>query len=374
MRIGFVLDDSLDKTDGVQQYVSTLAKWYVSQGHEVHFLVGETTTTEVAGGVVHSLSKNIKVRFNGNRLSIPLPGRTSQLRATVRALDLDVLHVQMPFSPFMAAKVINCAAPRTAVIATFHIAPYSRLVSIANYGLARLVRRAVKRCDKIISVSPAAAAFAKQGYGLNTDIVPNVVDVDRFRAAASGKPPKRIVFLGRLVPRKGCQILLHAIAQLHKAGQLEGWQVDIGGRGPLETQLRQYVQAEGLQKNVTFSGFISEADKPAFLASASLAVFPSSAGESFGIVLIEAMASQNPVVLAGDNPGYCSVMGGRPELLFAPLDSKELSDKLQVFMTDPLVGADARDWQQTEVAQYNVSVVAAKLLTIYDQALQSRRS
>jgi phosphatidylinositol alpha-mannosyltransferase len=129
-----------------------------------------------------------------------------------------------------------------------------------------------------------------------------------------------------------------------------------------------------LQKNVTFSGFISEADKPAFLASASLAVFPSSAGESFGIVLIEAMASQNPVVLAGDNPGYCSVMGGRPELLFAPLDSKELSDKLQVFMTDPLVGADARDWQQTEVAQYNVSVVAAKLLTIYDQALQSRRS
>jgi phosphatidylinositol alpha-mannosyltransferase len=374
MKIGFVFDDSLDNADGVQQYITTLAAQYVALGHEVHYLTGETIATEVAGGTVHSLSKNLKVRFNGNRLSIPRPTKTAQIRAVVRELQLDVLHVQMPFSPFMAAKVIHSADARTAVVATFHIAPYSRLVAIANYGLALLVRRAVKRCDKIVSVSPAAAAFAKQGYGITTDVLPNVVNVDRFMAAAQPNPPKRIVFLGRLVPRKGCQILLQAVAQLHKAGQMDGWTVDVGSRGPLEAQLKQYVQAEGLQDTVTFSGFIAEADKPAFFANASLAVFPSSGGESFGIVLIEAMASQNPVVLAGDNSGYRSVMGKRPDQLFAPQDGAELAAKMEVLMSDPLAADDARDWQRTEVGQYNVTLVADKLLAIYDRALQSRRA
>lgn len=375
MKIGFVFDDSLDKPDGVQQYILTLSAWYSAQGHEVHFLVGETQIKSAAGGTVHSLSKNVAVRFNGNRLSVPLPTRMRPIKKLLQDLQLDVLHVQMPFSPFMAAKVIAAAGSRTAVVATFHIAPYSRLVAAANRCLALFVRRAVKRIDKIVSVSPAAADFARQGYGLVTEVVPNVVDEVRFKAAglASTGGSKQIVFLGRLVPRKGCQVLLQAADRLKQAGQLDGWTISIGGRGPLESYLKRYVSEHSLDNKVTFEGFVDEADKPAFLAGADLAVFPSSGGESFGIVLIEAMASQNPVVLAGDNPGYRSVLGGRPDQLFTASNSVELAEKMSNIMTDPLAAADARDWQRREVVRYDVAQVGKQLLAIYNQALQSRR-
>ena len=153
MKIGFVFDDSLDNLDGVQQYITTLGAWYVQQGHEVHYLVGETKLTEMAGGLVHSLSRNIHVRFNGNRLSVPRRSSSKHIKQLLAELKLDVLHVQMPFSPLMAAKVINSAEPRTAVIATFHIAPYSQFVSVANRLLVPFVRKAVRRCDQIVSVS-----------------------------------------------------------------------------------------------------------------------------------------------------------------------------------------------------------------------------
>ncbi len=376
MKIGFVLDDSLDKTDGVQQYILTLGEWYVSQGHEVHYLVGETVRPEAVGGKVHSLSKNIKVRFNGNRMSVPRPGGSAHIKRCLDKLQLDVLHVQMPFSPFMAGKVIANAPRTTAVVATFHIAPYSHLVTVSNRLLAILVRRAVKRADKIVSVSSAAASFAKKCYGIETEILPNVVDQSRFISAAKNHehPPKRIVFLGRLVPRKGCQTLLEAVKLLSQKDQLANWVVDIGGPGPLEPELRKYVARQKLDNVVTFSGFIAEENKADFLANAQIAVFPSRGGESFGIVLIEAMASQNPIVLAGDNPGYRSVLESHTDQLFRATDSVELADKIEAMMTDPLAAADARQWQQEEVKQYDVSVVGAKLIDIYEQALQRRRT
>ncbi len=375
MKIGFVLDDSLDKADGVQQYILTLSKWYALQGHEVHFLVGETKSATIAGGTVHSLSKNVKVRFNGNRMSMPLPTSKKRIKRCLAELQLDVIHVQMPFSPFMAARVIRAADRRTAVIATFHIAPYSRLVNVANRILALLVRSAVKRCDTIVSVSTAAAEFARQGYKIETAVIPNAVSEARYKLAAQTTPAtKKIVFLGRLVPRKGCQILLQAVAELKQSGQLDGWQVEVAGPGPLEAELKQYVAEHNLTHNVTFLGFLHEDDKPSFLAGASLAVFPSRGGESFGIVLIEAMASQNPVVLAGDNPGYHSVLRERPDQLFSPLNSQLLAEKMQTFMTDPIAAADARDWQAKAVLRYDVAQVGEQLLAVYEQSLQRRRT
>jgi phosphatidylinositol alpha-mannosyltransferase len=82
LKVGLVLDDSLDSTDGVQQYVLTVGAWLTSQGHEVHYLVGKTTRTDLPN--IHSLSRNIRVRYNGNRLSIPLPASKRRLRQVLR--------------------------------------------------------------------------------------------------------------------------------------------------------------------------------------------------------------------------------------------------------------------------------------------------
>jgi phosphatidylinositol alpha-mannosyltransferase len=170
MTIGFVLDDSLDKNDGVQQYVLALGNWMTSQGHDVHYLMGHTKRTDIPN--VYSLSRNMKVRFNGNRMSMPLPGRKKSIRRVLQDIPFDILHIQMPYSPFLAARIIKYASPHTAIIGTFHIAPYSSAVSVANKSLSVVLKRSLKRFNDIVSVSQAAADFAKATYGIESEILP----------------------------------------------------------------------------------------------------------------------------------------------------------------------------------------------------------
>jgi phosphatidyl-myo-inositol alpha-mannosyltransferase len=129
MKIAFALDDTLDTPDGVQQYVLSLGSWLAAQGHNVHYLVGNTTRNDVTN--VHPLSRNWKVRFNGNRMSIPLPVSRHKLRAFLAEQQFDVLHVQVPYSPFLAGQLMRAAPASTAIIGTFHILPYSRMVTFA---------------------------------------------------------------------------------------------------------------------------------------------------------------------------------------------------------------------------------------------------
>src|ERR1039458_8447904 len=107
LKVGFVLDDSLDKTDGVQQYILSLGSWLKQQGHDVHYLVGETVRTDIPN--VHSLSRNINARFNSNRMSTPLPASPARIRKLLEDVQFDVLHVQIPYSPFLAQQIIELA-------------------------------------------------------------------------------------------------------------------------------------------------------------------------------------------------------------------------------------------------------------------------
>jgi phosphatidylinositol alpha-mannosyltransferase len=367
LKIGLVVDDTLDKPDGVQQYVLTVGAWLRAQGHDVHYLVGESARQDVAN--VHSLSRNVKVRFNRNHLSIPLPTSRRALRRFLAAEQFDVLHVQVPYSPWLAARVIAAADLRTAVIGTFHILPYSRTVAGGARLLAAWTRSSLRRFDTMLAVSPAAAEFARRSYGMESTVLPNVFDYARFQAAKpfpSDKPT--ILFLGRLVARKGCLTLLQAIAQLPK--DLD-FRVLICGRGPLEAKLRAYVSQHHLTQ-VEFAGFVDEADKPRYYATADISVFPSSGGESFGIVLIEAMASGRAAVLAGDNPGYRSVLGEKPELLFNPRKPAELAAKLEQYLTDEVARQAAAAWGKSACRQYDVERVGHELLKIYGEALRSR--
>lgn len=373
MKIAFVLDDTLDKPDGVQQYVLALGAWLREQNHEVHYLTGASSRTDVPH--VHSLSRNVRVQFNGNRLSIPLPASRRRIRALMEQEKFDVVHVQMPYSPMLAARVVSAAGTGTAVFGTFHILPVSPLVRWATGLLGLWLRRSLRRFDKIVAVSPAAQSFAIQAFKLKTcDVLPNVADVGRFATVPTtpelNKPPT-IMFLGRLVPRKGCATLLEAASLLRQRTD-QAFRVVIAGKGPLLEQLRQQVDQLGIADIVEFAGFVEEANKPRLLASADIMAFPSSGGESFGIVLIEAMAANHPLVLAGDNPGYRSVMHERSELLFAPGDAEALATKLSHYLEDETARQAILGWQQSHVQQFDVPVVGNKLVQAYQQILQDR--
>ncbi len=367
MKIAFVLDDSLDSTDGVQQYVKSLGSWMSIQGHEVHFLVGETKTYNAKN--IHSLAKNISVRFNGNKMTMPLPASRKRIRQLLASEKYDVLHVQMPYSPFLAAKIIKAAPSSTSIVGTFHILPYGSFQKIATRVLTWWTRSSLLRFDTIFSVSKPAQLFATS-LGIESTIMPNVIDVASFR---SGKPKPQyqncftIVFLGRLVERKGAKELLQAFRQFEGQHQNENIKLVICGKGSELETLKSYAERHGL--NTDFTGFISEEEKADYLASADLAVFPSKSGESFGIVLLEAMAARAGVVIGGDNPGYSSVLYPFEHTLFQPTNIQDFVAVLERFYSSNQDREIIHQAQQKFVEQFDVSIIGAKIVSKYKQLL-----
>lgn len=379
MKIGFVFDDTLDNPDGIQQYMASLAAFYSKQGHDVHYLVGQTSRTDIPN--VHVMSRNIKVQFNGNRLSIPLWAPYKRVKQVLSELQLDVLHVQMPYHPLMAGRIIKAAPRKTVVFGTFHVAPYSKLATAGSWLLGKWSAwsGSLKRFDSVVSVSPAAVQLAKQTFRLDTQIVPNVFDYDRFNTANPlekyADDTRTVLFLGRLVPRKGCATLMEAVYKLRADGAAyPPFRVVICGGGALQSSLQAYVERNNLGEIVEFAGRVSEADKPRYFASADIAVFPSSSGESFGIVLIEAMASGKAAVLGGNNPGYASVLAPRPEQLFTAKNSTELAHKIAERLSDESLRTADAAWGAAEARQYDVKTVGATLLARYEEFASSKQS
>lgn len=378
MRIGLVFDDSLDRTDGVQQYVKALGRYYTAQGHFVTYLVGQTSLVSIDGMPVRSLAKNWSVTFNHNRMSMPIRASRRAIKKALAEDQPDILHVMVPYSPFMAGKVIRSFKASGPIVGTFHIMPAGGLASVGSRLLA-IASPGLKTFATHIAVSEPAARFAQSHFGIVASVLPNVISLKDFKtkpqrpALAAGKV--HVVFLGRLVHRKGCLVLLQALDLLRAQGQLDDMHVTILGDGPDRIALEQFAADHKLLGHVTFHGFVEESAKAGILASADVAVFPSLGGESFGIVLLEAMAAGAGAVIGGNNPGYNSVLSlcGTPEALFAP-NANELAHVLTRFALNDSDRRALHAKQQTAIKQFDVAVVGRRLLAIYNDAIANYRS
>lgn len=375
MKIGIVCDDSLDRVSaGVPQYVLTIGRWLAAAGHEVHYLAGDSHSPDLKN--LHSLAHNVRVRFNGNRLTIPLPANRGRIAKLMNRENFDVLYVQMPYSPFMAGRVIQAVGPKTAVVGMFHILPYTALATLGTKLLRLIDYHTLQRFDSCLSTSAATEKFARDAFGIDAPAFPLASDLNHFfkaRLFTEYKNAKVVLFHGRLVERKGCLYLLEAVANLVEANK---WPTDtkvlVSGAGPLEAKLKTYVQKHNLDQIVIFLGYTSEEDKARYMASADLVVYPSTSGESFGIVLLEAMAASRGAVLAGNNPGYACALP-RPENLFDPTDVPALARKLLSFLNSAPKRAAAHSWQRDYVKQYDVPVVGKQLVEIFERAIKARR-
>ncbi len=366
LNIAFLYDDSLDGSEGVANQVKLLGGWMSARGHKVSYFGGETKLKDWHGGKVYSLAKNVRVRFNGNRLSIPLPAKKAAIRRALAVEKPDILHVQMPHSPFMSQRVID-AAGNTPAVGTFHIFPAGNLVRVG----ARLLRLAyhgrLSKIGEVVSVSSAAQEFAKSSFKLKTSVVPNMVDIKQFKVQKASIKPNQVVFLGRLVDRKGCAQLIQAFSSVKQ--HIPEARLVIAGDGPQRNQLEFLAKRLGLGTSVEFLGFVSEQQRRQLLASAAVACFPSLYGESFGIVLIEAMAAGSGVVLAGNNPGYASIMGAIPETMFDPRDPKALGDKILLFLGDNQLSTSVHESQAKLVKQFDVNNVGPQIEALYERAI-----
>ena len=377
LTIGFVFDDTLDALDGVQQHIITIGTELARRGHDVHYLVGETHHSPVPQTV--SLARNVMVSFNGNRMRIPLPVRKREIRAALAHNNYDILHIQAPYSPLFGGRVLECAPQSTGVVATYHIAPIDRRARYGGRALGLVNAHSHRRVDEVIAVSQVAAQYAQFTSHTHGTIIANPVNVEKFATAAHratrDAAHPHIVFLGRLVPRKGAQLLLDALdyGERHGMFPMPGLHVTIAGDGPLMDDCVQ--RAARLRTPVEFVGTVDEG-KADLLASADVAVFPAIGGETFGIVLPEAIASGAGVTLAGDNPGYRWTMRGDEDALFSvgPDHARVLAERIERALTDAPWARRLHAREEALLDRYNVQAVTDEVEQVYARAIADRRA
>jgi phosphatidylinositol alpha-mannosyltransferase len=320
MRIGIVCPYSLTVPGGVQGQVLGLARTLRHAGHSVRVL-GPCDGPPPDSGVT-PLGLSVPTAANGSVAPIA-PDPSAQLR-TIRALrdeDFDVLHLHEPLAPGPTmTSMLFKSAP---LLGTFHAAGGSAAYTWFKPGVRWLANRLDLRC----AVSEDAREMAQQALGGDYELVFNGVEVDQYRDAEPWPTTgPTVLFVGRHEPRKGLAVLLEAMGQLPADVTL--W---IAGEGPDTADLQR--QAAG-DPRVEWLGRIGDDEKAARLAGADVFCAPSLRGESFGIVLLEAMAAHTPVV-ASDLPGYSNVArAGRDALLVAPGDSAALAAALERVLSD----------------------------------------
>lgn len=370
LKIAFVLDTTLDSEDGVQQYILVLGYYLKSLGHTVHYIAGETHRTDIDN--LHSMAKSMNVRFNGNKVIYPLPAKIGPIKKLLEKEKFDILHVQVPYSPLFAAKVVKYAPKTTAIVGTFHIFPFNKVAYFGTKALGLVLSKNLKNFHSHISVSKANQFFAKKTFKINSLVIPNMVDTNLFKPAKNFRSDKstEILYLGRLTERKGCSYLINALSKLQQLDPTINFKLKIAGKGELLSKLQNLVESLSLSDNIEFLGYVDNDQKVKLMQRADIAVFPSYAGESFGIVLIEAMAAQSGFVLAGDNAGYRTVLGEIPESIVDVKNISAFSDKLYKILTDQKYRQNIFLKQQEIVKQYDINIVGKQVLNLYYDCLK----
>lgn len=374
LTIGLLLDDGLDRPDGVQQYVLALARHLTARGHTVHLVASTTRRTDLEN--LHVLGRHLGVRVNGNVVRTPLPAPAASVRRLLARVPFDVLHVQLPHSPLLTGRVVRRAAADVAVVGTFLILPDSPRVALATRALGLAERRTLRRFHEVIALSEPAGEFARRAFGVTSTAIGMPLDLSAFPAGPVQPTVGRttqIVFLGRLVERKGPRELVAALALMERERMTSRpWTLTLAGGGPLVDELHRAVRTGGLTERVRMPGFVAEEEKAQLLAGAGLVVLPSTGGESFGISVVEALACAGGPVLAGDNAGYRTTMAGVEEQLVDARDIRALARTLARWVdADDEERAAAVRRQRAAVHRFDADLVMDQVEAVYRRAVRA---
>ncbi|HEX6328488.1 MAG TPA: glycosyltransferase family 4 protein [Jiangellaceae bacterium] len=365
MKIGMVCPYSWDVPGGVQVHIRDLAEEFMARGHEVSVLAPGDDEASMEPYVV-SAGRAVPVPYNGSVARLTFgPVSASRVRRWLSDGKFDVVHVHEPASPSLGLLTLWWA--EVPVVATFHQAnPRSRAMSAA-YGI---LQSAFEKISARIAVSEEARKLPVEHLGGDPVLIPNGLYVDRF-AAANARPDWQgsggtLSFLGRLdEPRKGLPVLLKAWPKIFRARP--GVRLLVAGRGDVD-EARRKIPAE-CRDAVTFLGAVSDEDKAAMLASSDIYIAPHTGGESFGIVLAEAMAAGAPV-LASELIAFRAVLdGGRLGVLVPVGDADALATEAIALLEDPDRRQAMRAAASAGVRRYDWATVAEEILAVYEMAV-----
>lgn len=364
LRIGLVCPYSLDVAGGVQAHVVDLAEALQRLGHTVHVLAPADEHTPLPGFVT-SAGRSVGVPYNGSVARVAFgPVSFSRVRRWLARHTFDVLHIHEPITfSISAMALMNAEGP---IVVTFHTATERSRTLSAFSGFARpLMEKVTAR----IAVSPLARRVQVEHLGGDAVEIPNGVDVPLFASGAPlpGHPrPGTVGFVGRFdEPRKGMPVLLDALRRL--APHRPDVRLLVVGRGDAAA-LRRAAGAE-LADRLQVLGAVDDATKAAALRSMDVFCAPHVGGESFGMVLTEAMAAGAPVV-ASDLDAFRGVLGDPPAgVLVRTGDAGALATALGGLLDDPGRCAELAAAGRRRAADYDWPVVAAAVLRVYRAAV-----
>ena len=367
-RIGIVCPYGWDTPGGVQSHIGDLAEYLIRQGHHVSVLAPAMSEDNLPEYVT-SAGRPISIPYNGAVARVLFgPIAFSRVRQWISQGEFDLLHLHEPAIPSIS--LLACWAAEGPLVGTFHAAAKRQKVTFA---VAPFLEPVIEKLTARIAVSEAARETLTEHLETDAIVVPNGIYAKRYK---DGHYEDRwggnsLGFIGRFEePRKGLEVLINALPKI--ISEIPDVRVFVAGPGDPETVLKEIQPA--LRNRFSFLGRISEEEKANFLSSVGLYIAPNTGGESFGIILAEALAAGASVV-ASNIPAFDSLLGhGRFGTLFDSEDSNDLADKVFELLKNDQRRRAIAELGKLYAQEFDWDVVADKIYDVYEMAMVGGKS
>jgi phosphatidylinositol alpha-mannosyltransferase len=376
MKLALVSPYDFAYPGGVTEHVSHLAEQFLARGHEVHIVApssgDESEPVASVAAPVHRIGRVVSIPANGSVARITLSLRSYlQAKRLLQEEQFDLIHLHEPMMPALPLTVLRHS--NTTNVGTFHAFRNTPLTYF--YGKP-ILRPFFRKLHGHIAVSSAAREFVGEYFHADYRVIPNGIDFPRFnvrhpRLDELAEERPTVLFVGRLEKRKGLRYLLRAwpmVLQRQPNARL----VVVGRGRPLEGYKRFAARQGWSPADVVFAGYVAADDLPRYYQACDVFCAPNTGQESFGIVLLEAMAAGAPIV-ASDIPGYRDVITQSAEgLLVERQNPGALADALCRLLGNPELRANMRRAGQLKAQRFDWPRVAAEVLSYYQEVLERR--
>lgn len=362
LKIGLVSPYGWDAPGGVQAHIRDLARYLIADGHEVSVLAPVNDEEALEDDFVVAAGKPIPIPYNGAVARVLFgPVAASRVRQWISQNDFDLLHIHEPAIPSLG--LLACSLADGPMVGTFHVA--AERIRIA-FAIVPIVEPIIERLRARIAVSEVARSTLRTHIDTDAVVIPNGIDLATFQGAMprmEWQLGKTIGFIGRFTEkRKGLSVLLEAVpAIIERHPDLR---ILIAGPGESE-EFFALVDPKH-HSRITFLGMLSDDEKRQFFKSVDLYVAPNTGGESFGIILAEAMAT-GVAILASDLDAFDYVLeGGKWGALFRNGDSKDLAEQASRLLDDEELLREMAARSSKGAERFDWPVVARQILDVYD--------
>ncbi len=371
MKIALVSPYDFAYPGGVVNHISALESYLTKAGHEVKILAPASKAVANLGDRFIPIGKPRPIPTSGSIARITISLRlASRIKAVLSEENFDIIHLHEPFMPMLCSAVLRFS--NTANIGTFHACQGRPSYNVGWPITTIMLKRRARKLDGKIAVSKPAMEFANKYIPGYYNIIPNGIDLEHF---SSDVPPidkfcdgkLNLLFVGRLESRKGLNYLLKAYKRI-KPEIPDSRLIIVGPGTRLRRKYERQVRRDRL-KDVTFVGYVSYEELPRYYKTADIFCAPATGRESFGIVLLEAMAVGKPVI-ASSIEGYANVVtDGAEGLLVPPKDDKALAQALISLMTDESLRQQMGVGGRAKALEYSWEHVAQRVLNYYIRIL-----